>query len=410
VLVPRTTVERLGVDNFPGVVLRSRANPATGPPRALDLLSSTPPIVRREDALRAILIGPGQDTIAEYKKSPDGRYLLDLPAWANLPAGHYQIRIWIDGAQKQVLRQIGINTALATANLLDPPHTNYEQLSVAVEPLTPDGEQPARGTTFSTIAQGEKLSLSARTEQIDSTLEFWRKANDNLSPDSSYEVKWKTVFNYAKAMHQAILWKRYDLVPEATRLFETLQGELTASRQRTSWRAKLTDLGISEADITSPLQDLKALGVQRGYVSYALQGDPMNVDELVASLNRVADALIFNREATTSRLDIDGATLRQRLQRLYARLSKLEQPALVEADDGNFYLEPIENEAGHARRPFDRANILSSLDHLITRLEAVEPGATPNVPKRQFDRPERTQTIDQLIQDRASEGLRPGER
>ena len=45
-------------------------------------------------AVRVYLIGPDQQVLSEYKKSPEGRYLLQLPQINDLRQGRYEFVSW----------------------------------------------------------------------------------------------------------------------------------------------------------------------------------------------------------------------------------------------------------------------------------------------------------------------------
>jgi hypothetical protein len=349
----------LAPEDYPGIRLKKPES--TGPPLSFDLFEKTKG-VPYDKAVRAFLIGPDSRIIAKYSKSPDGRYLLDLPSGTELPAGRYQVRLVIDGSEAQVIRSISF--------LSEPsePHGNTAgpgNIKVYVTKEALEGKLPR--TTFDTDLAGEKF-LKSGMDQIDRAVVHYKEDYEKLDYRSSYDLRWNTTLKYARALHDAVLWYRYDSAADALMLFEKLSEEYKASSSKWFWQPKLTDIGIKEADINEPLRNLQALELQKLYVDYSLKRAPTDLGKLTSSLSSFTDRFLSDEAALSTRLTVDRSEHISDLARLKGALQKLERPVLVDLDDGDFLVANIALDKGNQIRA-----ILDPLDtalHKSDRLSA----------------------------------------
>jgi hypothetical protein len=338
----------LAPERFPGIVLWDNKNAnGTGPPRSLNILNQLTNVAY-QDAVKALLIGPDQQIFAEYAKSPDGRYVLELPSEKDFTGGRFEIRILIDGSDAVVIRRISILAGPgAGARPSDNPgHLNIYISKEAIDRSSKSGYTPPR-TTFETDAEGEKF-LRAGVSEIDRALVHYKEAYEALDSRSSYELRWKITLNYAKALHDATLWHQYNYAADARRMLEAVLTEYKTSGSKPFWRfwqPALQNIGIAEADIVEPLRDLQALELQSLPARYFINGEPTAVNELSASMREFARRFSQDEEALSKRVDIDPARLKDRLQLLQHALVKLTAPALVELEDGNFLMKPVADQS-----------------------------------------------------------------
>jgi hypothetical protein len=329
-----STIGPLAPENYPGIRLQKADS--TGPPLSLDLFEKTKGVPYKT-AVRAFLTGPDSRIIAEYVKSPDGSYLLDLPSGTEFPAGRYDVRIVFNGSTAQLIRKISFVSST---------HDDPSPGSLNIY-ITEALEGPLPRTTFDTDSAGEKL-LKAGTEQIDRAVIHYKEAYEALDHRSSYELRWKTTLHYARALHDAVLWHRYDYIRDARMLFEKLLDEYKLSSSRWFWRAQLADIGIKEPDIVEPLRDLEALELQRLYVEYSLEGKPEDFGKLSSSVSSFARRFRSDEAALSKRLKIDTSQLTSAVDQLRSSLRKLQLPVLVDLEDGNFLVANIKDGSKNA--------------------------------------------------------------
>jgi len=262
---------------FPGIVAPfEQSGSARGPPNTLTLLNLSG--LPYNKAVEALLIGPDQNVVGQYTKSPDGRYLLQLPSSQVLPNGKYEIRIVANGAESTWLRSIdlAIQDGVSLPDFIASDPTKLT-LFISTEPIARHTDTPAEGrTTFAVNEQGIKFLLGV-TAEIDHAVFHYQDAFNKLSAESSYELKWKITLNYARSSHDAVLWNHYDYAVDAKRLYEAILKELQTSNNRGLLAPKLSDFGITEEEILEPLRDLKALELQKIYVKTFLNGEIDNI-------------------------------------------------------------------------------------------------------------------------------------
>jgi hypothetical protein len=353
-LVPKQrAVGDLAPEKYPGIVFRAKQLSARGPPtssqlrppvsleiESLSQLSQpTPP--RLQQAVRALLRGPDGTIFAEYARSPEGRYILDVSSGTVFPSGRYEIQIIVDGNEKTIVRKIPIKVPSEVGEGADP-----SQLKVYVTKEKIDGSDASPRTTFETDAQGEKL-LRSGIEDMDAAVLHYQEQYKALNAESSYQLKWNTTFGYAKALHDAALWHRYDYLADAKRMFKMVQAEFEASKSRwffSRWFFReLTDIGIKEIDFIEHLRDLEALELQMVYTKYALSGNDMAIKTLPASLLEFQQRYQLDKEALYKRLKVDDQKLSAGVAQVQTAVSKLEKPVLKELDDGNFVVIDIDH-------------------------------------------------------------------
>jgi len=162
-----------------------------------------------------------------------------------------------------------------------------------------------------------------------------------------YELKWKTIIGYAKALHNAAIWHRYDYLADAKRMFKMVRTEYEEARSRwvfSRWFFReLADIGIKEIDFIEPLRDLEALELQMVYTNYALSGNDMAIERLPASLLEFQQRYLLDKEALSKRLEVDDRKLSAGIAQLQSSISKLEKPVLRELDDGNFVVVDVDH-------------------------------------------------------------------
>jgi hypothetical protein len=327
---------QLAPEHYPNI--RIKNVDSTGPPLSFELFEKTKGVPYSE-AIRAFLVGPDSRVLSRYVKSPEGRYVLDLPPASEFPAGSYEIRIVIEGAEATLVRSVSFLSKPVPPEVQQSAAKNVK-LYVSKESL--EGE--TKRTTFDTDLAGQKL-LNAGRDQLDRAVVHYRDAYEALDHRSSYELRWKTTLNYARALHDAVLWYRYDYASDARMLFGKLLDEHSRSSSKWFWQTKLRDIGITERDIKAPLDDLKALELQRLYVDYSLKREPNNLARLSSSASDFAHQFLANEGELGERIQLDHSKLVSELTELRNSLQKLERPVLVELADGNFLVANVVPEA-----------------------------------------------------------------
>jgi hypothetical protein len=179
--------------------------------------------------------------------------------------------------------------------------------------------------------------LNAGCDQIDRALVHYKEAYEALNPRSSYELRWKIKLNYARALHDAALWHRYDSAIEAKNLFNQVLEEYNASGRRWFWQPKLTDLGIKRNDIIEPLRDIEALELQRLFVSYSWDRDPSALGKLSSAMSEFVKRFNADESALSKRLYVNRSEIIAHLGKL--SLVNTSRSVLIELDDGNFLVK-----------------------------------------------------------------------
>src|SRR5262249_27864362 len=122
---------------------------STGPPLSFDLFEKTKGVPYSE-AFRAFLVGPDSRVLSRYVKSPEGRYVLDLPPATEFPAGQYEIRIVIEGPEATLIRSVSI-----LSKPVSPEFQQSANVKLYVSKESLEGE--TKRTTFDTDLAGQKL-------------------------------------------------------------------------------------------------------------------------------------------------------------------------------------------------------------------------------------------------------------
>jgi hypothetical protein len=345
IVIPKSWAQgALSPMTFPGIVAPfQHSASARGPPHSLELLNLSG--LPYSEAVEALLIGPSQKEIGKYIKSPDGRYLLQLPSSQELPNGKYEIRLVADGAQSIWRRSIALSiqegVALPDFMASDPTKLT---LFISTEPIGKHNENYAEtNTTYAVNDKGIKF-LQGVTGEIDHAVVHYQDAFKNLSDESSYELKWKVTLNYARSLHDAVLWNHYDYAVDAKGLYETLLKEFQATNNRGFLSPKLSDFGITKEQILEPLRDLKALELQSIYVSTFLKGRIDNIirfRELMHNIQSFVKGFLDDEEGMSSRLKITKEEIRQDLEALRNTIEKLSQPMLIELRNGDYIVKTI---------------------------------------------------------------------
>ena len=347
----------LAPERYPNI--RIKNVDSTGPPLSFELFEKTKGVPYRE-AIRAFLVGPDRRVLSRYEKSPEGRYVLDLPPATEFPAGQYEIRIVIEGPEATLIRSVSILSKPVSPEFQQSAANNVK-LYVSKESL--EGE--TKRTTFDTDLAGQKL-LNAGRDQLDRAVVHYKDAYEALDHRSSYELTWKTTLNYARALRDAALWYRYDSASDARMLFEKVLDEHNRSSSKWFWQTKLSDIGITEGDIKVPLDDLKALELQRLYTDYSLKREPNNLGRLSSSMSKFADQFLSNEKELGKRIQLDHSKFISEFTELRDSLQKLERPVLVELADGKFLVANVVPETGYQIGP-DVGALNSALKKALER-------------------------------------------
>jgi hypothetical protein len=268
-----------------------------------------------------------------------------------LPDGKYEIRIVADGEKSVLLRSVALAIAEGVtlpAFMADNPAKLA--LFISTEPIDKQTATPDAGhTTYEVNDKGIKF-LQGVTGEIDRAVIHYKDAYDRFSADVSYELKWRVTLNYARSLHDAVLWNRYDYAADAKRLYENLLKEFDESKGR-GWRSpKLSDLGITRAEILEPLRDLKALELQQIYVRAFVKGG-VNISRLMSDSQKFVDGFLGDEEGMSKRLKITKDEMQAQLAALRYTLRKLTKPVLFELPNGEYIVKPIVHDAFEIRRP-----------------------------------------------------------